>query len=153
MKTILAIAIAGSLAAGQAHAHCNQVDIGGTWEFYGDTTGKNAQSPTYALRCTLHIDPLTGAMAANSDCESTPTYGLGGSQHGPLLSGGSATLMEPSNCTFTLRFTAATGLLNIRVQALHATLTPSKEVVVGLMGDALSRGDGGGSTFTMARVR
>ncbi len=145
MKGILATtAIAVGLSAGQANAACVHQDIGGTWEFYGDISVPFLPFEQ-ALRCTVHIDPLTGAIGHGSPCASS---GIGGGAvtHG-TVDLGNAVLVDPENCTFHINFHALAGRILI-VNAPHATMSLSKELVAGLVGV-----DMGGSTFSMVKIR
>lgn len=152
MKAILAAtAIAAGFSAPQAHALCTQADIGGTWEFYGDVYSATSQFSTYALRCTLHIDKASGQVATGSACESTAVNGQ--SVHDGTVTFGNILIAAPDNCTFDLRFSSNAGVVGIGVQSLHATMSPSKEIVVGMLGARLHTSTRGGSIFTMVKIR
>ena len=145
MKAVLAATtIAVGLLAGQANAFCTHHDIGGTWEFYGDISSPSL-SFEQALRCTVHINQLTGDIAQGSPCASS-SIGGGAVTHGTVLSGNAA-LVSLENCTFHISVHVNAGRI-LEVNAPHATMSLSKEMVAGLVGV-----DMGGSTFTMVKIR
>src|ERR1700733_11465541 len=147
MKTILAAtAIAVGLSAGQANATCTQLDAGGTWEFYADISTPLLPSDQ-ALRCTMHVEKLSGTIAPKSPCASTAFFS-GGVASSSEFGGGTILLKDADNCTFGISFQVDPTGRNLSVSVAHATMSLNKDVVAGLVSAAM-----GGSTFTMVKIR